>query len=51
MKSILVLQILHADFKPFHLCYISHNQYFHLIFGNLEILEVGDQILNDTAFV
>lgn len=51
MKTALILQILYSDFKLLHLCYISHNQYFHFIFVNLEILEVEDQIPNDTAVV
>lgn len=51
MKSALILQVLGSDCKLFHLCYISDHPYFHLGFGNLEILEEGDQSLNDSAFV
>lgn len=44
-------QVLSSDFKLLHLCYLSYNQYFYFIFGNLQILEVRDQIFNDTTFV
>lgn len=51
MKFVLILQALGSDFKLFHLCYISYHQYFHFGFGNLEILEVGDRSLHDSALV